>query len=79
MQALELEQKQALDTEVVPAARQAVAMVVSNHEERGVAADFVKGLRELKVKIEERFKPTANRKKAPRNMAGLEGNRKRLL
>ena len=64
MQALELEQKQALDTEVVPAARQAVAMVVSNHEERGVAADFVKGLRELKVKIEERFKPTANRKKA---------------
>lgn len=61
---LEQEQKQAIETEVSPALEKAKSLVVRNHEERSLAAAFIEGLKDMKEKIEERFHPTANKKKS---------------
>jgi hypothetical protein len=61
---LEPEQKTTLDNEVAPALQQAQAMTITQPEHRENAVGFVRALRELKTKIEDRFKPTANREKA---------------
>lgn len=61
---LEPDQKQAIETEISPALEKARSLVVRNSEERGLAVFFIKGLKEMKEKIENRFHPTANKKKA---------------
>ena len=61
---LEPEQKKAIETEISPALEQARSLVVRNQEERGLAAAFIERLKQMKDKIEERFHPTANKKKA---------------
>ena len=64
MSILEQDQKQAIETEVTPYVNKARAMVVKSDEQRVSAVTFGKALKDLKVKIEERFHPTANREKA---------------
>lgn len=61
---LEPAQKEAIEQEVSPLIDQAHALVVRNDEQRTLAVTFGKNLKELKVRIEERFHPTANREKA---------------
>jgi len=61
---LEQEQKQAIESEIAPALQKARALVVKNQDQRSEAVSFVKSLKAMKEKIEERFRPTANKKKA---------------
>lgn len=61
---LEPEQKQFHETEISPALERARGLVVKNADQRFVAAAFIKSLKELKDKIEERFHPTKNKQQA---------------
>ena len=61
---LEQEQKQAIETEIAPALQKARSLVVKNQDQRIEAATFIKGLKSLRDAIEDKFRPTANKKKA---------------
>jgi hypothetical protein len=61
---LEQEQKQTIETEIVPALQKARSLVVKNHDHRFEAVGFVKSLKAMKEKIEERFHPTQNKERA---------------
>jgi len=61
---LEEEQKQTIETEISPLLEKARCLVVKNQGERMEAVNFLKGLKILKDKIEERFHPTQNKKMA---------------
>ena len=60
----EIEKRQVLDKEVTPLVDKARLLVVKNHEQRRVAVTFSERIKEFKKQIEERFSPTANKKKA---------------
>lgn len=58
------EQEHEIQSEVIPALQRARSLVVKDQEDRTLAKSFVEGLKNMKEKIEERFSPTANKKKA---------------
>lgn len=57
-------QEEAIKKEVTPIKAQANALIVEDPVQRSVAIDLIKIWKDLKASIEERFTPTANRKKA---------------
>lgn len=59
-----VEQEKEIQTEVLPALAKARSLVVKDQEDRTLAKSFVESLKKLKENIEERFSPTANKKKA---------------
>lgn len=61
---LEPEQKQTIETEIAPALQRARSIVVKNQDQKAEALSFIKTLKGMKEAIEEKFHPTANKKKA---------------
>lgn len=61
---LEPEQKETIETEINPALQKAKSLIVKTQEHRSDAVSFIKTLKTMKEKIEERFHPTSNKKKA---------------
>lgn len=60
---LEPEQKEAIETEIAPIIREARSLVVKSQDQRAYAITFAGRLKHLRERIEERFHPTANKKK----------------
>ena len=58
---LTVDEKQFLESEVVPVVQQAKAIVVTSDEERAVAEKVINDWKEKKIIIEKRFHPTANK------------------
>lgn len=58
------EQKQTIEAEIVPLLHTAKNLVIKTKEQRDSAASFVKNLKDMREKIEERFHPTRNKQTA---------------
>lgn len=63
---LNKEQEQVIQQEISPLLQTAKTLVIKNQDQRGDAVLFVKKLKELKEKIEERYHPTRNKQTAYR-------------
>lgn len=61
---LETEQKHVIETEISPLLSKASSLVVKSHDDRFSAVSFIKSLKEMKDRIEERFHPTRNKQAA---------------
>ena len=61
---------QFIQTEIAPLTHQARALVVTDPASRSLAVIFIDRLKDLKEKIEERFKPTQNKTNAFRTYEG---------
>lgn len=60
---LTYEQKQFLETDVMPIIHMAKTIVVKNHEQKDFAVSMIKQWKQKKELIEDRFHPTENKKK----------------
>lgn len=61
---LELEHKKVIDSEIAPMLQSARSLIVKDNGQRNTAVSIIKKFKDFKEKIEERFKPTANKEKA---------------
>jgi len=58
---LTTEQQKTIDTEISPIIREARSLIVKSSDDREYAVGFVKKLKHLRERIEERFHPTSNK------------------
>lgn len=58
------DQELAINNEVLPLTKQAMAITVSSKSDRDLASFFVDNVKKFKADIEQRFHPTANKKQA---------------